>query len=53
MQIRFSGKLGDFLISSARDSFQRVPGQPPLQIKDEEGADDDSGSDEDSASCTA
>lgn len=53
VQIRFSSKLGEIFIPSALDLPQRVPGQPPLQIKDEEEADDDDASDEDSASLTA
>lgn len=53
VQIRFPGKFGEFSILSARDLLQRVPGQAPLQIKDEDEADDDNGSDEDSAGSTA
>lgn len=49
----FRVSFGDFFIPSALNLFQRVPGQAPLQIKDEEEVDDDNHSDEDSASSTA
>ncbi|KAI9467196.1 PUA-like domain-containing protein [Lactarius psammicola] len=42
---------GGYLV--CKFAFRRVPGQPPLQIKDEGETDDDHGSDEDSASFTA
>jgi len=42
---------GGYLV--CKFAFRRVPGQPPLQVKDEGEADDDNGSDEDSASSTA
>jgi len=42
---------GGYLV--CKFAFRRVPGQPPLQIKDEGEADDDDASDEDSASFTA
>ncbi|KAF8265136.1 PUA-like domain-containing protein [Lactarius quietus] len=42
---------GGYLV--CKFAFRRVPGQPPLQVKDEGEADDGNGSDEDSASSTA